>query len=218
MAHPHRLTRRTLLRCLPAAAVATALPGARAQGAPYPANPVTVIAPFSAGGMTDIVLRRASQYASSQLGQPFIVQQRTGAAGAIGYGAVARAPADGYTLGQFVGNLTLLYHLEEKPFDPRRSFTYICGLALTEIGLMVPGNSRFRTLNELLAEARARPDSVTVGHAGQGTSGDIARLAFEQNGIQLRAVPFKGVDWMQALAGGHIDAVISSISFPAQIK
>jgi tripartite-type tricarboxylate transporter receptor subunit TctC len=208
--------RRSFLKLIPGAGLAATFP-AWAQDA-YPTRQISVIAPFTAGGMTDVVLRRSCEAAAKQLGQPVVVENRVGAAGAIGVAAVAKARNDGYTLGQFLGNLPLQYHTTEVPFHPLRDFSFIVGLAATGMGLAVRGDSKYRTAQEFIAAAKAAPDSTTVAHSGVATGGHVVAVGFERLGVKLRQIPFKGAEWIAALQGGHVDAILGTISYPGQLE
>jgi len=213
--------RRNFLKLLSAAGATSSLSAwpmlVQAQ-AGYPSKPVTVIAPFTAGGMTDVLIRRAAQGAATALGQPFNVENRTGAGGAVGAGLIGKAKNDGYTLGQFLGNQTLLYHMADVSYHPIRDFTFIIGLAATTMCVAVRGDSPYKTLADLVNAAKAKPDGVTMAHSGTATGGHIVAEEFVQLGVRFQQVPYKGAEWIQALLGGHVECIAGPIAFPSQIE
>jgi tripartite-type tricarboxylate transporter receptor subunit TctC len=178
---------------------------ARAQA--YPSRPVRIIVGFPAGGATDIQARLMGQWLSDRLGQQFIVENRSGASGNIGTEAVAKAPADGYTLLQVVTpnaiNAALYSNLN---FDFARDITpVICAARLAYVVVVNP-SVPVTTIPELIAHAKANPGKINYGTPGAGTSlhitmEQIARL----QGLKWTHVPFKGnAEATSALLGGHI--------------
>jgi len=178
---------------------------AAAQG--YPSRPITLICPWPAGGSTDTHLRKLAELASRHLGQPVIVENKPGAGGMLGPAGMARnAAPDGYTISQLTINVVRQPHLQKVDWDPFKDFTYIIGVSGYTFGVVVKSDSSFKTLDDLVAYAKANPGKLSYGSTGIGTSPhllmeDLASKA----GIQLLHVPFKGnADSTQALLGGHV--------------
>ncbi len=198
------ITRRRL--ALTALGLAAAPRPAAAQ-APWPTRPVTIVAPFAAGGSTDFVARLVAQSLQGALGQPFTVDNRTGASGTVGANAVARARPDGYTL-LVAPNSTFAMapFLFPIPYDNDRAFAPISLLATNAMAVCVAANSPIRDLAGLVAAARAAPGRVTYGHAGVGVSNHLAVELFAQAaGIHLEGVSYRGgAPAAQALLTGEV--------------
>ena len=182
----------------------------------YPTKPVRVIVPFAAGGSADILARMIAQGMTDKLGQPFVVENRAGAAGNLGTDAVAKAAPDGYTLGQSssgpLANNKFLY--KAMPYDPEKAFTPI--ILLGEIPLVIASNPGVpaKTLKEFVELARANPGKNSVGHPGNGTIGHLAlELMKSITRTDLLAVPYKGdAPAMVDLLGGSIQAIAAPVS------
>lgn len=188
------VTRRRAGRAILGGLAAAALVrGARAQA--WPSRPITLIVPFPPGGSSDVVARALGRSLGEALGQPVVVDNRSGATGNIGAQAVARARPDGHTLmlatsGPGATNRLLFRDL---PFDPLRDFTPIALIA--EVPLVVIAGPRLeaRSLPELVALARARPGALDYGTPGTGAMGHLAaaRLEFLAR-IRMNHVPYRG--------------------------
>jgi tripartite-type tricarboxylate transporter receptor subunit TctC len=166
-----------------------------AQAQTYPNRPVRLMVPASAGGVTDLVARIAADYLSGQLKQQFVVENRTGAGGNIATDAVAKANPDGYTLGLVAsGNVVINpYIYKSMPFDPQTDLIPVASIAEAPQVIAVNKDVPAQSLAELIALAKAKPNSLSYATAGAGTSmhlaGDqFARLA----GIQITHVPYRG--------------------------
>lgn len=181
----------------------------------YPAKPVRVIAPFPAGGSSDLVARIVAQKMGEATGQQFIVDNRPGAGGTLGTELAARAPADGYTL--VIGNFAPLAvnpHLQRKlPYDPVRDFTSISLLAVGTTVLVVHPSLPVKSVKDLVALARARPGQLNYGSGGSGTpahlTGELFNLMAKVNTIH---VPYKGTGLsINDLIAGQIQLVFASM-------
>jgi tripartite-type tricarboxylate transporter receptor subunit TctC len=202
------LRREFSLSALGLLAGAAAGTGPAAAQAPYPTRTVTIVAPFAAGGSTDLIARLVAQQLSARLGQQFVVDNRAGANGAVGSGAVARARPDGYTL-LITPNSTYAInpHLYPNlPYNQERDFAPIGLLALNGFFVCVRGDSRFRTLADLVAAARAAPDTISYGSGGIGSANHLAPEMFAAAaGIKLQHAPYRGGGpAMQAVITGEI--------------
>lgn len=184
--------------------------------AAWPDKPVTMVVPFPAGGSTDVIARILGAKLQEQTGASFVVENKPGAAGAIGASFVKRAAPDGYTL--FVsslGPLVIAPHLiKSTPYDPARDFDYISVAVQAPNILAVPANSRFQTLPEVVAYLKANPGKLTFASAGNGTSDHLtAELFWQQTGTSGTHVPYKGgAPAMNDLIGGQVDATFMNIN------
>jgi len=166
-----------------------------AQAQSYPTRPIRFVVPFAAGGGGDIVVRNVSQRLASRLGQPVVVDNRSGAGGNVGTEIVARATADGYTLlmanvAPMAINVSIYAKL---PYDPAKDFTPISLLASFPNVLVVHPAVAARTVSELIALAKARPGQLTYASAGAGSTTHLsAELLRLHTGVKLIHVPYKG--------------------------
>ncbi len=193
---------------LAAAALAASTGPAMAQGA-YPDKPVRIVVAFTPGGPTDVVARMIAQKLSTKWGQQVIVDNKPGAAGVIGSEAVARAPADGYTLLMATaGNLVVNQHLyKNMKFDPVKDFTPIAQTAGVDFVLVTQPTSPFNDVKELIAAAKARPNVITSATSGNGGAPHLAAALFENEaGVDLNLVSYKGTaDAVNAVLAGQTD-------------
>jgi tripartite-type tricarboxylate transporter receptor subunit TctC len=186
-----------------------------ARAETYPSRPVRIIVGFPAGGATDIQARLMSQWLSDRLGQQFIVENRGGASGNIGTEAVAKAPADGYTLLQVatpnVINAALYSNLN---FDFMRDIApVICAAKLAYVVVVHP-SLPITTIPELIAYAKANPGKMNYGSAGHGTPQNISCELFKMMaGVDLVHVPYRGgAPATTDLVGGHLQVIFSPVS------
>lgn len=192
---------------LAATAAAAVWGSARAQG--YPARPLRFVVPFPPGGGTDTTARLIAEKFSSLLGWTVVVDNKPGAGGNIGLDFVAKAPADGYTIGMGqAANLAINPSLYPKmPFDPLKDLTPIVSVADQPVVLVVRADSPLKTLDDFVKAAKARPGKVGVAQAGNGTVGHLAGELLERRaGIELLQVPYKGAGpAMTDLLGGQVE-------------
>jgi tripartite-type tricarboxylate transporter receptor subunit TctC len=179
---------------------------ARAQS--YPARPVHLIVAFPAGSAPDIVARLTAQHLSMRLGQPFVVENRPGAASNIGTEYVAKAAPDGYTLLMPVSTNTVNAALYRNlNFDFARDIAPLAGIARTAFDITVPASFPPKTLPEFLAYLKAHPGKVNMGSAGIGgvqhVSGELFQL---MTGTKMLHVPYRG-DFMPDLLAGQVQVV-----------
>ena len=209
-----KLLRRTFLHLAVGAAALPAVSRmARAQA--YPSRPVRIVVGFPPGGATDIQARLMGQWLSERLGQQFIIENRAGASGNIGTEAVAKAPADGYTLLQVVTphaiNTALYSNLS---FDFIRDIApVICAARLAYVVVVHPSVPA-TTLPEFIAYAKANPGKINYGSAGQGTPQNITCELFKMmTGLNLVHVPYKGgAPAVADLIAGHVQVVFAPVS------
>ncbi|PPA75544.1 hypothetical protein C4E15_15760 [Achromobacter spanius] len=181
-----------------------------AQAATFPARPITLIVPFPAGGATDTQMRALAVAASKELGQTVVIANRPGAGGTLGPAAMAQtASPDGYTISVVVGTLFRYPFLQQVNYDPVKDFTYIACMTAYSYGIVVRQDAPWKTLDELIAHARANPEKISYGGTGAGGSGRIAieRLS-RLTGARFNFIPYKGAaEETTALLGGHIQMV-----------
>lgn len=206
-----RALRRTFLALLPALAglyVGTAV----AQD--YPTRPVKVLVGFAPGGATDQLGRLYARRLSEKLGQPFVVENRAGAGGNLAIHTLTQSPGDGYTLAMGANYIGVNAALKRNPYDWERDLTPIAQTMATPNLLVVPANSKIRTVQDLVREARAAKSPLTFGSAGMGTSIHLAAELFKvAAGVDLTHVPYKGVTPAEVdLVAGVVDMMFGSIS------
>ncbi len=184
--------------------------------APWPNRPVRVLIGFPPGGSLDVMTRLACEQLQNRLGQPFIVESRSGASGNIGTEAIARATPDGYTVGTIsMHNLLINPHLFTRlPYDPMRDFAWISQMWDLPNVAVVPAQLPVRTLAEFIAWARARPQGVSYGSSGVGTTIHLsgAYLA-AQAGLRAEHIAFRGAaQTIPALLSGDIQFAVDNLA------
>lgn len=191
--------------------IAALCAGAIAYGSPahaeYPEKPVTIIVAWAAGGATDSVARAVQPALVEALGADIVVKNIPGAAGTIGTAQAAAAEPDGYTvLISPAGPVTTQPHLRKIPYD-LDSFDPIGRLTIAEMLMMVPKDSAYESLEDIIAQAKANPGKVKFASTGAGTLPHISILALDSMaGIESKHVPFKGsANVMKALLGNVVD-------------
>ena len=208
-------------RFLQLAAGAAALPAMSrfALAQTYPARPVRIIVGFAPGGTIDILARLIGQWLSERLGQPFIVENRPGAASNLGTDAVVRAPADGYTLLLFNSAAAINATLYEKlNFNFVRDIAPIAGISRESSVVVVNPSVPTKTFLEFLAYAKANPGKLSMGSAGNGSAAHMAGELFKtMTGINLVHVPYRGsAPALTDLLSGQVQVMFASM--PATIE
>ncbi len=210
-----KLPRRQFLH-LAAAALPSLSRVAWAQA--YPSRPARIVAGGAPGLATDILARISAQWLSDRLGQPFIVENRTGAAGNIAAEAVARAPADGYTLLLIGANHTINAVLYEKlNYDFMREIAPVAAIARVPNVVVVSPSFPAQSIPELIAFAKANPGKVNFASNGSGTSIHMSAELFKlMTGVDMVHVPYRGGAGAQAdLMGGRVQVMFDNL--PASI-
>ncbi len=205
------LSRRQALYLAAGAAASSALSHtAKAQA--YPVRAVRIIVPFAAGGTADILARLLGQQLSEQLGQPFVIENRVGAAGNVGTEAVVRAPADGYTL-----LLVTAANVTNPALYEKLNFTFISDIApvasINRVSLVmaVPPSFPAKTVPQFIAYARANPGKVSMASAGNGSVAHVAGELFRMmTGVDVVHVPYRGeAPALTDLIGGQVQLMFS---------
>jgi tripartite-type tricarboxylate transporter receptor subunit TctC len=190
---------------------ALAQTGAKASG-PYPGRPVRVIVPLTAGGAVDLLARIVAQHYNAQWGQPFIVDNRPGAGGNIGYETVARAQPDGYTLLVSANGILTNAAVRETGYDPVRDFRAISKLTANPYILVTTPTFPVTSVRDLIALAKAKPAQVTYGSSGIGSNPHLsAELFCFLAGVQMTHVPYKGLsEAYPAVVSGTVNWVFGT--------
>ena len=213
MLFPHRLMR-PLLAVLCSGCMAVASQAGAQTADHYPSKPITYVVPFAAGGTTDLLGRLIGQRLSQALGQSVVVENRAGAGGNIGSDYVAKAPADGYTiLGGTISSHAINVSLYPKmPYDPVKNFQPIALIGKLPNVLVVNADSPWKTVQDVIAAAKAKPGSINFGSSGNGTSQHLAAELFaNMAGLRMTHVPYKGSSQaVQALLGSQVDLVFEN--------
>jgi tripartite-type tricarboxylate transporter receptor subunit TctC len=183
--------------------------GARAQS--FPNKPVKIVVPYPPGGAADTIARILGQYMAESLGQPLVVENKPGAQGAIGTLAVAKSPADGYTLLLFDSGVLMINPLlEDVGYDPAKDFTSVGLAGVSPYAVIVNSNLPVKSLRDLAAVAKAKPDQVKFA-AGSATSRLTGELFQLLAGAKMLYVPYKGgAAVVNDLMGGHVDVSVAA--------
>jgi tripartite-type tricarboxylate transporter receptor subunit TctC len=199
-----RSTRRILLL---ACVLLPALAGA--QEPPYPQRgniEITVL--FPAGTSADVTARLLAEGMSKQLGQTVLVVNRPGAGGAIGYKHVASQKPDGYALVWNSNSISTTYHSGQLAFD-YRAFDPVARVLVESPVVAVRGDAKWKSLGDLMADAKARPGIITVGNSGIGSHTHISSVAlFHAAGVKIVDVPYAAAQVVPNLLGGHVDVLV----------
>lgn len=182
----------------------------------WPSKPVTVISPYPPGGGSDIIARMVADALTAALGQQFVIENIAGAAGALGGGKLARSKPDGYTI-LVSGSAPLAANKvvqKTLAYDPQKDFQPISLVSETPLLLTCATNVPVKSVQELIAFAKANPAKANIGSPGAGTKGHIAAAIFaDKAGIKLSHVPYKGSPPLLAdILGGHIQFGIDTAS------
>jgi tripartite-type tricarboxylate transporter receptor subunit TctC len=186
----------------------------------YPTHPVRIIVPFAAGGPADNYARFLAQRLQDSLGQAFVVEDRPGGGSVIGTDAVAKAPADGYTLllmsNTHTVNETLLAN---KPFVLTRDFTAIAPINYSDLVLVAHPSLKANNIQELVAEAKAHPGKINYASSGPGTPYHMAGELFKSMaGVYLVHIPYKGSSGARTdVMGGQVDLMFDAVTTMAEV-
>jgi tripartite-type tricarboxylate transporter receptor subunit TctC len=208
----HAISRRAVCAGLGAATLSATT--GRATTADWPTRPVTVVVPYAAGGNTDMMARLASQYLSSKLGQPFVIENRAGGGGAIGAIGVSRAHPDGYTL--LFGASTQLVNIPmlQKVVYSHKDFTPISIFGAGPYLLGIKSSLPVKTLQEFITYVKARPGELNYATAGIGGNVHLNTALFlSRAGLTMTAIPYKsGAPAMAGLVAGEVEMYFGNAS------
>lgn len=187
-----------------------------ARAADWPTKQVTVISAYPPGGTSDIITRLVADLLTAKYGQQFVVENVAGAAGALAGGKLARSAPDGYTI-MVSGSAPIAANKvvqKSLAYDPQVDFTPITVVAESCALLTASATAPAKTLQELIAYAKANPGKVNIGNPGAGTKGHIcAAMIGMQAGVEINHIPYKGSPPLLAdLLGGHIDFALDAPS------
>lgn len=199
------VTTTAMTTAMTAAMTAAMAGGARAQT--FPSKPIRWIVPFAAGGNYDVTSRLVGEAMGRRLGQNVLPDNRPGAGGVVGMEAAANAPADGYTV--VMGSFSVLWiapYLAGKP-PMVAQFAPISLLTTVPMVIVAKADGRFADIKAALAEAKAKPGAVSIGHAGNGTTNHLAILRLQVNeGVTFNVIPYRGSGpGLNDLMAGQID-------------
>ena len=188
----------------------------------YPDQPIKIIVTFPPGGSADIVIRALQPSVSETLRQTIIIENKAGAGGNIGIGAVAKSAPDGYTLGvAAAGVLTVNPHLNPAamPFDPLKDLAPVTMLAEIPFVLVASQQSGIASVKELVAKAKAEPQGLSIGHGGNGTAMHLTSALFNQKaGVGLQLVAYRGTAPASVdVLAGHIPLAVLDIPASKQL-
>jgi tripartite-type tricarboxylate transporter receptor subunit TctC len=197
--------------CVVAAALLAPLAGAQS----YPVKPIRLILSVPAGATPDVTARLVTPGLANVLGQPLVVDNRGGAGGLIGAEIVAKAAPDGYTL--FIsspGALTILPHLRKVPYDTLKDFTPVSLISVGPFVLIIHPSVPAKSVNELIALAKAQPGKLNYASAGNGVANHLAMELFKQMaGVDITHVPYKGAPQaVTDVLAGHMNMMFNSIA------
>jgi tripartite-type tricarboxylate transporter receptor subunit TctC len=175
----------------------------------FPARaPIEITVLFPAGSSADVTARLLADGMARELGQRVLVVNRPGAGGAIGYKHVASQKADGYALVWNSNSISTTYHSGQLAFD-YQAFDAVARVLVESPVVAVRADSRWKNLGELIADARARPKMISVGHSGIGSHTHLCLVAlFQAAGADVTEVPFGAAQVVPSLIGGHVDALV----------
>ena len=209
------MNRRTLLGVAAAGICAGAMPDVFAQGG-WPSRPVKLVSPYGAGGPNDLSARLIGAYLERRLGQPFVVENKTGAGTRVGNNYVAHAPADGYTILYAAAPYSTLESLYGKlSYDPRKDLQPVAMAITVPLFLIVNAKSPAKTAQELIDYGKSQPNGLTFGSPGYGSLPHLAaELVLRESGSKGIVVQYRGdvAAYTDLLAGGRIDATLTAIT------
>ncbi|AZG07297.1 tripartite tricarboxylate transporter substrate binding protein [Pigmentiphaga sp. H8] len=207
--------RNVFARTAGATVLALAAAGACAQGQPYPSKPITIVVAFGPGGAGDLVTRKVAQAMSARIGQPVVVENKPGAGAAAAAVAVAQARPDGYTA-LLTGNGTAISSVLFKslPYSLSRDFRHVSSVASFDLALITDGHSRFKSVADVIAYAKANPGKLNIGTSRIGSTQHLAAELFKSMaGIDAVSIPYKTTgDMIAAVRAGDVQVAFEVLS------
>lgn len=196
-------------------ALAAVCPSLAGAADPYPSRPIRIIVPFAPGGVADVVIRTVSPALGETLGQPIVVENKGGGGGTLGTALAAQAAPDGYTFVAPAASHTTTPELYTKlPFDPIKDFAAVTQIAVVPYLLVVNPSLPVNNLQEFIALAKSKPNTLTYGSAGSGSSNHLAGELFaSMAGVQLTHTPYKGSGpALTDVMGGHLSFMFDAVN------
>lgn len=208
------MNRNLFLALASAAMVAVLSVPAKAHAQAFPSKPIRLIVPYSPGGLPDTVARVLSLRLADAFGQPVVVENKSGASGAVAAAAIAQSPADGYTLLVTDGPMLAITPLMSRKmaYDPAKDFVPVSLVGTAPLFLAVHPSVKARTIDELVALAKAKPGSLNYGSSGVGSIHHLTAEAMKDGlGIFITHIPFRGsANSVPAMIGGQVELVFAS--------
>lgn len=186
-----------------------------AQAQPLSSRAIKIVVPFGAGGVADLTARVVARKMADNMGQAVVIENKPGAGGVVAGDTVAKAEPDGHTLLLMSNGTAVSAGLfKSLPFDTSKDFAPVSTLGTFDIAVVVPQNSAYKTLGELLAFARANPGKLNIGTINVGSTQNLAAELFKSSAkIDAQVVPFNGTPAViTALRGGQLDAAVEILS------
>jgi len=186
-----------------------------AQAQPLSNRAIKIVVPFGAGGVADLTVRVVAKKMAENMGQPVVIENKPGAGGVVAGDTVAKAEADGHTLLLMSNGTAVSAALfKSLPFDTLKDFAPVSTLGFFDIAIVVPQNSPYKTLADLLSFAKANPGKLNIGSINVGSTQNLAAELFKSSAkIDVQVVPFNGTPAViTALRGGQIDAAVEILS------
>ena len=181
----------------------------------YPNKPIKIVVPFGAGGVADLTARTVAQKLGDNMGQSIVIENKPGAGGVVATDAVAKSVPDGYTL-LLMSNATAVSAglFKSLPYDAEKDLTPLSILGTFDIAIVVPQESKFANLGDLLSFAKANPGKLNIGSINVGSTQHLAAELFKSTaGIDAQVVPFNGTPAvLTALRGGQIDVGVEILA------
>jgi tripartite-type tricarboxylate transporter receptor subunit TctC len=183
-----------------------------ADASGFPERTIKVVTPFAPGAASDVELRLLAAKMSDRMKVPVIVENHPGAGGVIAARTVTNAPHDGYTIAWVGNNTAIGVNLFREPFDPRKEMEPIVGVSQFAYLFVTSAKSRFKSLKDFIAAARAHPGELKIGTSSAGTSNNLAALLFTLNmKLKVTVVPYRGPAELEvALLRNDVDVVVNA--------
>jgi len=208
------MNRNLFLALASAAMVAVLSFPAKANAQAFPSKPIRLIVPYSPGGLPDTVARVLSLRLADAFGQPVVVENKAGASGAVAAAAITQSPADGYTFLITDGPMLAIMPLmsQKMAYDPAKDFVPVSLVGTAPLFLAVHPSVKARTIDELVALAKAKPGSLNYGSSGVGSIHHLTAEAMKEGlGIFITHIPFRGsANSVPAMIGGQVELVFAS--------
>lgn len=189
--------------------------------AAYPDRPITLLVGFAPGGSMDMSARALAAAAEKILGQPIVIENKTGGTGIVALAAMLAQSPDGYTLCATPSSVLIrVTQMQQAPFKPLKSFKPIIGFATPQLGIAVKSDAPWKTLKDLANDARKNPGKIKYATTGVGstTQAAVEEIAFKEK-VQMTHVPYKGsIEALTALMGGHVEFASLTSEFIPSVK